>query len=143
MKKLHLMTRLFVCVLLTGFLVSCSSDTPASITMSMWNQMKKGNYDKAIDIWFDHADKSAMGEAQGMAGGDEKQMMKVLAEKAKQNADKKGGIKDVEMQNESISEDGMKATVTVKITYNDDSTDTDITKFVKIDNKWKIDAGSK
>jgi len=143
MKKTQLFTRLFICVLLTGFLTACSSNSPGQITMSIWNQMKKGNFEKAINIWFDNADDSSMGQAESMTGGDKKEMIKALAEKAKQGADKKGGIKDVEMVDESIAEDGNSATVTVKIIYNDESTDTDITKFIKKDGTWKIDASSK
>jgi hypothetical protein len=100
--------------------------------------LQKGNYEKAIEILFKDADSSS---SKATSSDEGEEYFQAFAEKAKATADKKGGIKDFEITKEAISEDGLKATVSVKIAYGDGTTDDEDINFVKKDGVWKTDLG--
>lgn len=58
-------------------------------------------------------------------------------DKLSKKLEEKGGIKDAVIEKEEISEDGMTAKVSVKITYNDGSEETDNWDLAKSGDDWK------
>lgn len=117
------------------FIVNCGGtpNTPAGIEKAMYSQLKKGNYEKAIEILFDNLEDKA--ETKDLA---KEQMIKGFAEKAKQSFDEKGGIKSFEIVKETISEDGEHATVESKMVYGKGEEETQKSNYVKKDGKWYL-----
>ena len=50
----------------------------------------------------------------------------------------KGGVTDIEVLSEEISEDGNSAVVKMKITYGNGESEEDETKLVLVDGKWLL-----
>ena len=125
--------RFFLVGIIALVAVNCGGSagtTPAGIEKSIYSQFQKGNYEKGMELYFNN-----------MAGAEtEKQdeMIKALAEKAKQSFEAKGGIKDFEVIEETIDESGEKAVVVSKITYGDGTEKQETNKYVKVDGQWKI-----
>lgn len=85
----------------------------------------KEDYIKAIDMVYE-ADK---------ASDEEKTQFAALLQTA---LSIQGGIKDFEILNEEITEDGTKATLKVKYTYGNGSTKESTERLVKTDNGWAV-----
>ena len=62
----------------------------------------------------------------------------VLGDKVKKTMDERQGLKDVQVLEENISEDGEKATLKVKLVYGDGSEEESTQEMVKQDGKWKM-----
>ncbi|MDR0332643.1 MAG: DUF4878 domain-containing protein [Dysgonamonadaceae bacterium] len=106
-------------------------NSPASIEKEIYNQMKKGNYEKV----FDHI---AGFDSDEISATDRREIVKALSEKAKQSADAQGGLKDFEILSETISDDGLTATVETKLVFGNGSEETQTSKYVKTDDKWQL-----
>jgi predicted SnoaL-like aldol condensation-catalyzing enzyme len=108
-------------------------NSPSGITKSIYSQFQKGNYEKGVKVFVAHLDSDEEGIA------DEKQqVITAFTEKAKASMDKQGGIKSFKIVKETISEDGLKATVELITTYGNGSTEDESLQFAKKDGKWKI-----
>jgi len=105
-------------------------NTPSGIEKSIYTQMQKGNYDKVIGIMIDNLDATKEQKAQFAA--------LFTSDKIKKEIEKDGGIKSFEIAKETISEDGLSATVETKIVNNEGKESTKTSKYVKKDGKWKI-----
>ncbi len=130
MKKCYSVLMLSVCVFV---LMCCSggSTGPADIEMQIWNQLKKGDCKKAVQIMYDNSVNQREDKAQVAME------IAALSEKMEQSLKEMGGIKDVQLVEEEISDDGMSAEVTVKYTTKDGTEEESTSKYVKVDNKWK------
>ncbi len=135
MKKV-LISALLMPAMVAIFFAACGGpSSPAEIEMSIWKQVKAGNYEKAVTIWFDNSVKAEEPDKEELKAG-----IKEFSGKMEASIKKKGGgIKDVKMLEETISEDGNSAKVICEITYNDGSIDKQTGKYVKVDGVWKID----
>ena len=112
------------------------SNAPAGITKSIYSQMQKGNYVKAVEVMMNNLDSDDSLDKEGKA-----EMIKAFAEKAESSTEAKGGLKSFEIMEENISEDGLTAAVSVKLVYGNGTEDTDKLNFVKEDGKWKLSMG--
>ena len=65
----------------------------------------------------------------------------MMTEKWGKEIDKKGGITGVDITDVAVAEDGNTATVNYTLKYGDGSTKDQNTSLVKVDDKWKMDAG--
>jgi len=133
-----------VAITVSLLLVSCGGGggisggkSPSDIEMGFWKLIQKGSYDKAINYWMDNSDNEDKAQKEQM-----KAMSAMFTEKLKQSMDEKGGLKDVKTS-ETISEDGMTATVEVFLTYGDGTTEEQTKKYQKIDGKWRMDSSMK
>ena len=115
---------------------SGGGNNPASIEKSIYTQMQKGNFEKAVEIMLENLDSDKIPSAEEKA-----QFLTTFTKKAKQSFDAKGGIKSFEILGEEISEDGLKATVTSKIVFGNGEEETNKSKYVKVDGKWKFSMG--
>jgi hypothetical protein len=106
-------------------------NSPASIEKEIYSQMKRGNYEKV----FDHI---AGFDSDEISATDRREIVKALSEKAKQSADAQGGLKDFEILSETISDDGLTATVETKLVFGNGSEETQTSKYVKTDGKWQL-----
>lgn len=130
MKKIMLVTLALVTMAALSLLVSCSGSgkTPADISKSFIYSLEKGDVDAAYDLL----------NGTGEATEEEMQKMKAfLGEGSKQIAEKKG-IKSIEVVEETISEDGTKADVTLRVTYGNGEEDESESVLRKTEEGWKI-----
>ena len=131
MKKLFF--ALFSALALFVF-VGCSSYTKAlcHAVLSYVEMIKTSDYDKLMDEMYVKEGTSAEEVAEFKTG------FKAMAQdKLSKKLEEKGGIKDAVIEKEEISEDGMTAKVSVKITYNDGSEETDNWDLAKSGDDWK------
>jgi len=146
MKKVSVVL-LFVAAAMCLSLTSCDGGgsvsggkSPSDIEMGMWKLVQKGNYQKAINYWMEN---SADEDAQGASKDQIKAMSSMFSEKMKQSMDEKGGLKDVKIESETISEDGMTARVEVLLIYGDGTTEEQTSEYIKVDSKWKMNNSMK
>ena len=127
------------------FAVSCGGNKgantgvkggPASIEKTIYAQLQKGNYAKAVEIMVENLDNIKASSAEETA-----QMLSAFTEKAKESNEAKGGVKSFEVLEEEISEDGLSAVVSTKIVYGNGEEKTETSKYVKKDGKWKLSMG--
>ena len=128
MKKI--LSLLIVSTIMLLFVNCGGENTPAEIEKSIYTQMKRGNYEKAMDIMINNS------ADYNQDAPEKSQVIKSFAQKAQQSADAKGGIKSFEIVDEYISEDGLSATIEVKIIYGNGSEDTKRSPYIKEGNKW-------
>ena len=128
---------LFAAVTMILFTVGCSGGnagkSPKDIEKAIYNELQKGNYEKAVEMLFENVESDDDTPAEQKA-----EVMKAFTEKTKQSADAKGGLKSFEILEEKIAEDGKTATVTTKVTYGNGTEDTQNSTYVNKDGVWKL-----
>lgn len=141
MKRLSILSALLAVALIT-VLVGCSNGggnkVPAQISKSLWEQVKKGNYEKAANIWIENA---IFDTDDPMTAEQKQQTVEALAEKMKESVEEKGGIKDFSIMKEAIDEEAGTAEVFYKVTYNDGTVLEESDNYRKVDGTWKINSG--
>jgi hypothetical protein len=135
MKKVSVILSV-VAVTMALLLVSCGGGggkSPAEIEQGLWDLIKQGKYEKAVDYWADNSDCTDKAQKETLKG-----LALMSTEKMKQSIEEKG-LKDVKIS-QTISEDGLTANVDVVLTYGDGSTEDQTKKYKKVDGQWKIDS---
>lgn len=125
---LFLMTMLMV--------ASCSSETPSAAAKKYAECIKNGNYEKFVD-GIVIKEKANADEAQMKE--EKEALVAMLKEKGDKQLEKSGGIKNIEIVSETISEDGNSAKVILKQTYGNGKDEEQSFNMVKQDGKWKMD----
>ncbi|MCK5838603.1 MAG: DUF4878 domain-containing protein [Bacteroidales bacterium] len=130
MKKLSLVLSLAIASLLfiTTSCGTSSSSSPGAIGKKMFQDIEKGNVDAVIAVF------STKGEE---LSADETEKLTALVLMGQEEIKKKDGIKSIEVIGEEINEAGDEADVTMKIVYGNGKEDTQTSKFVMEDGKWK------
>jgi len=115
---------------LGSFLLSCSGGgkTPADVSKSFTEKMEKGDIEAAYKLLDGTAE----------ATEEESQKVKALLGEGSKQIKEKNGIKNIEVIEETISEDGKEAEVTLNITYGNGETDESTSKLKKTDDGWKM-----
>lgn len=94
------------------FMISCGgASTPSDAAKEVYDLMMEGKYEEASKCFY-FGEKSEEEQAQGQA-----MILSLLKEKAVPMIEKKGGLKDVVVLGETITEDGKSAKVEVKLVY--------------------------
>ncbi|RLD66365.1 MAG: hypothetical protein DRI84_04955 [Bacteroidetes bacterium] len=120
----------FIFVSLMVFTTSCgSSSSPGDTIQDYYTAMENGDTDKIISM-IDN-------DGEELSEKDREKFVAMVG-MAKEQIEKKGGIKSYEILEETISEDGTEATVKTKTIYGDDSEDEGSSKLVNIEGEWKI-----
>ena len=65
----------------------------------------------------------------------------LLTEKSSQSMAEKGGLKDVQILEETIAEDGKTATIKAKMIYGNGEEQENTQKMIKQGDEWKMDSG--
>lgn len=123
---------LFAIVAGICFFVSCSKNTPKSVTEKFVSALKDKEYSKAIDMcqFSDSMDEQKKQELVGF-----------MEQKVSKSFEKKGGISDFSIDGEEVAEDGNTAKVTYTLKFGNGETSQETTNLVKVDDEWKIDGG--
>lgn len=116
------------------FMTSCSSSSsPGDAYKGYMELMNKGDY-KAFAQGF-AVDETQTPEEQEQAT----QMIEgLIGDKTKKMMEEKQGLKDVQVLEETIGEDGKTATLKVKYVYGDGTEEEGTQEMVKQDGKWKM-----
>lgn len=140
MKKLSL-TSILLALLVTFMFCACGAKgkSPADISMKLWEQVKKGDFQKAAEIWYDNAD---FGENAPEASA-KKETIAALASKLEESMANQPKITDVKLVKEEIDEETGKASVTVLLTYENGEENEETDRYKKVDDAWKLDASAK
>lgn len=130
-------TKLFVAaiVVIALGLTSCGggggilkSETPSDVVKKVFSLMDNKKYDKISEYYVTkNGEKLTEEEAKKLVG----LMAMASAEQAK-----RGGVKEIVIDEEKIDDENNTASVSYKITYNNDKETTERAKLVKIADKW-------
>lgn len=138
MKRLFKVAFLFIVVMA---MCACGGgNTPSAVAEKAMDCFVDEDYEGYVDLIYikneDTRDKEKLEQ-------DKKQYVAMLKEKVTKSAEKSGKKpKSAKAVSEEISEDGEKATVEMKITYDDGTEDTNKMKMCKDKNgNWRVDAG--
>ena len=132
MKKLICLTMI---IGIAAFMVSCGSGTnsPSAKAGKIVELIQDGDYGDIVDHMY--VEESEGGDVEA-----EKEMLAaILDEKVGKSIEEKGGLKDYEIVEENISEDGESATVRIKYFYEDGTEDAENMEFVNVDGEWYLE----
>ena len=118
-------------------MVSCSgsNSTPSAAFENYSSGMVSGDYDKLTSgIYISDENKEK-------ADAIRESYKEMLESKGKSSLDKKGGLKEIVVLSEEISEDGNTAVVKFKQVFGDGSETEDDQKMVKVGDEWLMDVG--
>ena len=132
--KLFLILLLVPAVLI---IVSCgeggvAGSSPGDAVKTMAINLQGENYDAVVDLYINKNGKDLTDE--------EKTKVKAFLPSAKEEMDKKGGLKEVVIVEETISADGETATIKSYLLYgNGDKSNEDKTNLVKVNGNWRVE----
>lgn len=110
--------------------VACGSNSPSEVAKEFITKVYEGNGEALIE--FIHIpDNAKKGEKEFVDG-----KLKAHSVQTKTMADKKGGVKSIEILNEKLDDNNAK--VQVKVIFKDNSSQNETFNLNKIDNQWKI-----
>lgn len=98
--------------------------TPTEAAVAMWKLVQDGNYVEALKL----------NEGAADATDEELEQMAKFAEALYASV---GGVKEVEPVEETLSEDGQKATVKLKLTYGNGDTEMQKERLVMTEDGWR------
>lgn len=125
MKKMIVMFTM--CLMMMAMMTSCGSsheNTPRGVAEAAVKYLSKKDWKGYIDLT-DANDK-------------QKEVMAQMLEKMGQQLDDKGGMKSYEFVDEDIDEENGTATITVKVTYENQTSEDNKMKMLKKDGKWLL-----
>lgn len=134
-----------VCCLVSLVLASCGGggkggNSPSEMVLKFYDYAKAddGDMARAMTYVMDNTDFGGMSAEQAAKTREQMNALTTgLSEKMKAEVEKQGGLKSFEITEETISGDGLTATVKGYSVYNNDEKGDDSTiDFVKVDNKW-------
>jgi hypothetical protein len=136
MKALKLFFSLLL-VLATSMIVSCgeggvAGNSPGDVVKTMAINLQEENYDAVVDLYINKNGEELTDE--------EKTKVKAFLPSAIEEMNKKGGLKEVVIVEETISEDGNAATVKSYLIYgNGEKSNEDKTDLVKVNGDWRVE----
>ncbi len=125
MKKMIVMFTM--CLMMMAMMTSCGSsheNTPRGVAEAAVKCLSKKDWKGYMDLT-DANDK-------------QKEAMAQMLEKMGQQLDDKGGMKSYEFVDEDIDEENGTATITVKVTYENQTSEDNKMKMLKKDGKWLL-----
>jgi len=131
MKNLKIATVLLVTTVLFSF-SSCGSGTSPSDTIKKaYELMKSKDFNKVTDLYVTRdGEKFSEEEAKKMEG--------LFGMAAKEEFDDKGGLKNIVIDKETITEDGNSANVKYTVNFKNGDSEKEDARLIKIDGKWFI-----
>jgi hypothetical protein len=134
MKKI--MTLILAASALGAVVASCSSagSSPGKAAKQYAGYIADGEYDKLVDVLYYPEDTPAKEVEEGKAF-----VKELLTSKGASELEEKGGLKSAEVTSETVSEDGLTATVEMLYTYGNGETSEEDMTLRKSGGKWLID----
>jgi len=131
MRNLKIYTILLVVAIAFSF-NSCSSEIsmPGDAIVKAYDFMKNKQFEKVAKLY--------VGKKGEIFSKEEAKKMEGLAAMAFEQHEEKDGIKNVEITEETISEDGKTAKIKFIVHFNNGETDNENAEVLNIDGKWLI-----
>jgi hypothetical protein len=136
MKALKLFLGLLV--VSTSLIIVCCGEggvgdsSPGDAVKTMTINLQEENYDAVVNLYINKNGEELTDE--------EKDKVKAFLPSAKEEMDKKDGLKEVVIVEETIAPDGKNATVKSYLIYgNGDKSNEDKTNLVKINGNWRVE----
>lgn len=133
MKKLKILASLIIVTLVFSFLTCCSggsANTPGNSITKTYTLLKNKEFEKVSKMYV-----SKGGEKLSEA---ESKKMEGLAAYAYEEHEKKDGLKNIEINEENVSEDGNTAKVKFTIYFKNGDSDIQTRDLIKINGKWLV-----
>ena len=118
------------------FMTSCSKSSPSAAFLNYMEKFKAGDYKGFVQGLA--VDETKTPEEQEQA---RQAIESLLTEKSSQSMAEKGGLKDVQILEETIAEDGKTATIKAKMIYGNGEEQENTQKMIKQGDEWKMDSG--
>jgi hypothetical protein len=119
----------FVGLFILSFACSGYPSSPGETAKRFTENFASGDIEGAID----------MIAAMDQAKPEEKEKLTAFLKKAHTDIEERHqGVKSVEILEEEITDQGNRATVRLKINYNDGKSDEDTYRLVKVEGRWKV-----
>lgn len=131
MKKLKILASFVIATFVISFFTCCSggsANTPGNSITNTYDLLKNKEFEKVSKMYV-----SREGEKLSEA---ETKKMEGLAAYAYEEHEKKDGIKNIEINEETISEDGNSAKVKFTIHFKNGDTENENGNLIKTDGKW-------
>ena len=123
---------------LTGMLVACSNvKNPENVAQEYVTAAYKGDSEKMLSYIYIPENVEAQAGSEEMIQG----KIKAGAAKAKEQAERKGGVKEISVVDKNIDEANGKGRVTIGVSFKNEGSNsvTDRVKLIKNEDKWKVD----
>ena len=130
MKKMILLAA--VALISLCFAACTNSNSPEGVTKAYLSAVQKGNYEKALDLYYSKDQKT---------DEERQEILQMFGDKMKKTFDEVQGIASYEVGAAEISEDGNKAVVPYTLNFGDGSSKESVMKVIKVDGKWYLDPG--
>ncbi len=117
-------------------LSACSGGKPENVATDFIEASYKGNADKMISmIYLSAEEKEKAGVTEMLSG-----KVKSAAQKTKETAEQRGGVKSVSVKESNIDEPNGEGVVIVETVFKNDGSrsETDRIRLIKSDSKWKV-----
>lgn len=131
MKKL--LEFLFLVAALTLFMSSCEKSTPSKAYQSYVELLKKGDYKTFAQNFSINDSLSAEDQAKQVDLYES-----IITDKVDKKLKEKNGLKEMQVLEETFSEDGNKAILKVKFIYGDGTEEESTQEMVKQKGQWKM-----
>lgn len=115
------------------FMTSCVNSTPSAAFKNYVELLKKGDYKGFAKHFSIDEKQSAEDQAKQL-----ELYESIINDKVAKGIQEKGGLKDVQVLEEILSEDGNKATLKVKFIYGDGTEEENTQEMVKQNGQWKM-----
>ena len=113
------------------FTIACSSPaTPSDAAEKVYQLIADGEYEAAAEEFYYEGDAEQIAQQKAM-------ITSLFTEKVAPQIEAKGGITACEAVAETLSEDGLEASVEVKLTYGNGEVENNDVDMVLTDNGWK------
>ena len=130
MKKAIYFSLMVLCMV---FVAACSSDSPGKAAKKYASYMQSGEYEKFVDGFYFE------GEASTEDVDRTKQMLlSMIQEKGAKEMEQKGGLKEIEVVSEELSEDKKTAKVVLKEVYGNGESNENTVDMILVDGTWKM-----
>lgn len=130
MKKTIYFSLMVLCMM---FIAACSSDSPGKAAKKYASYMQSGEYEKFVDGFYFGEDASPEDMDQT-----KKMLLAMIQEKGAKGMEQKGGLKEIEIVSEELSEDKKTAKVILKQIYGNGESDENTIDMVLVDGTWKM-----
>lgn len=133
MKRNGIFITLVLLLTITAFACGSSSSgsSPSDAVETLFKHIKAKDYDKAMSLfYFEEGDE--LSEA-------DMQKIKALLMAESEEYEKKGGLKDIEIVEETVDSDGTSGEVDFKIIYGNGDEDKRNYDAKKVNGKWKLE----
>lgn len=121
-----------ICILIIGACNQSGSNSPSDAAKKIAKNLQSGNIKAVVEqIYYD---KNEVTEAEVQERN--KMLVELFDQKVVKSIEEKGKIKSFSVIEEKISEDGMKASVTLKFEFGNGTIETEKYDFVLSDGKW-------